>query len=77
MKIQAVDEGNGYFAIEADGPFQTEELSIVILSETKNEDGIATDDRKYGLRTSYFYGREHKEFISVNLLSNLYLKFFY
>ena len=61
--------------MEAKGPFETEELSIVVLSETKNANNDVTEERKYGFRRSYFYGSEHNAFVSVNVVSNIFFFF--
>jgi hypothetical protein len=70
IKVQATDQGDGYFVAEARGPFESEDLGVVILVETLNIEQNTDVDRQYAFRGSEIYENTFEAWSTVFVISN-------
>ena len=59
--------------MEAEGPFQIEDMSITVLVETLNDSGETDDNRRFSFRQSAQYGRDHSYWSIVTMTSKFHI----
>ena len=67
------------WCMEAEDKFAIEYISIAIIVETLNSDGMSTSQRSYAFRGSgrEMYGSYHLYFLETTLASNFFSFFFF